>query len=63
MSLSHFMVGLRFPLGQYLLKILSFYDVPLCRYSPTSIGAMTGFLSLLCSKGLPFLLDVFRYFF
>lgn len=44
--LGHFMAGIRFPLDHILVFILKYVDIPLCCYTPGSLGYMVGFLSL-----------------
>ena len=41
-----FTFGLRFPLDGDVERILCYYKIPLCQYSPTAIRAILAFLSL-----------------
>src|SRR3954467_3001691 len=59
----HFQCGLTFPLDENLVKIVDYYDLPLCQFMPISIAGIVGFLHLTRLLLIPFSLTLFRLLF
>src|SRR4051812_49219846 len=56
----HFQWGLTLPLDVDLVRIMNYYELSLCQFSPIAIGSMVGFLHLIRRMGIPFSLPLFR---
>lgn len=56
-----FTEGICFPLNKDMENTLTYYALPRCQCSPTSIRSMISFLSLTFHLGVPFSIPVFRY--
>lgn len=61
--MSFFDVGLCFPLDGDQAMVLHHYYLPSCRYTPTLIGYIVSFLSLIFQVGVPFSFHVLQYLF
>src|SRR4051812_19555896 len=59
----HFQCGLTLPLDVDLVRIMNYYELPLCQFTPIAIGAMVGFLHMIRRLDIPFSLALFRLLF
>src|SRR5436189_4665264 len=59
----HFQCGLTLPLDMDLVRIMKYYELPLCQFTPIAIGSMVGFLHLIRRLEIPFSLALFRSLF
>src|SRR4051812_43406667 len=59
----HFQCGLTLPLDADLVRIMNYYELPLCQFTPIAIGAMVGFLHMIRRLDIPFSLALFRLLF
>lgn len=63
MYVGHFQCGLTLPLDEDLVRIVKFYDLPLCMFTPVSISCMVGFLAPIRLLDNPFSVTLFRLLF